>query len=126
MTTYRYQAIEAGGSSVEGVIEAADRKSAIQLLGKRGLFPSVLEAGASNGAGATPAVSAVVLPVQNAGRSEWRLGNRIKRKEITAFTREMGVLLDMFVGIFVICIIVNHINRAFSSLDTRQLANLKE
>lgn len=39
---------------------------------------------------------------------------------------EMGVLLDLFVGIFVICIIVNHINRAFSSMDTRQLASLKE
>jgi hydrogenase-4 component E len=39
---------------------------------------------------------------------------------------EMGVLLDLFVGIFVICIIVNHINRAFSSLDTRRLTELKE
>ncbi|MDT8389784.1 MAG: hydrogenase [Lentisphaeria bacterium] len=39
---------------------------------------------------------------------------------------EMGVLLDLFVAIFVICIIVNHINRAFSSLDTRLLAELKE
>lgn len=39
---------------------------------------------------------------------------------------EMGVLLDLFVGIFVICIIVNHINRAFSSLDTRRLVALKE
>ena len=39
---------------------------------------------------------------------------------------EMGVLLDLFVGIFVICIIVNHINRAFSSLDTRRLVSLKE
>lgn len=39
---------------------------------------------------------------------------------------EMGVLLDLFVGIFVICIIVNHINRAFSSMDTRQLSSLKE
>lgn len=39
---------------------------------------------------------------------------------------EFGVLLDLLVGIFVICIIVNHINRAFSSLDTRQLASLKE
>ncbi len=39
---------------------------------------------------------------------------------------EMGVLLDLFVGIFVICIIVNHINRAFSSLDTRRLVELKE
>jgi hydrogenase-4 component E len=39
---------------------------------------------------------------------------------------EMGVLLDLFVGMFVICIIVNHINRAFSSLDTRRLTELKE
>lgn len=39
---------------------------------------------------------------------------------------EMGVLLDLVVGIFVICIIVNHINRAFSSLDTRRLVSLKE
>ena len=39
---------------------------------------------------------------------------------------EMGVLLDLFVAIFVICIIVNQINRAFSSLDTRRLVSLKE
>ena len=39
---------------------------------------------------------------------------------------EMGVLLDLFVGIFVICIIVNHINQAFSSMDTRRLVSLKE
>jgi hydrogenase-4 component E len=39
---------------------------------------------------------------------------------------EMGALLDLFVGIFVICIIVNHINRAFSSMDTRRLVSLKE
>ncbi|MFA7235406.1 MAG: hypothetical protein WC058_00960 [Phycisphaeraceae bacterium] len=39
---------------------------------------------------------------------------------------EMGVLLDLFVGIFVICIIVNHINRAFASMDTRRLVSLKE
>jgi hydrogenase-4 component E len=39
---------------------------------------------------------------------------------------EMGVLLDLLVGIFVICIIVNHINRAFSSMDTRRLVSLRE
>jgi len=39
---------------------------------------------------------------------------------------EMGMLLDLFVGIFVISIITNHINRAFSSMDTRKLATLKE
>jgi hydrogenase-4 component E len=39
---------------------------------------------------------------------------------------ELGVLLDLFVGIFVICIIINHINQAFSSMDTRRLVSLKE
>jgi hydrogenase-4 component E len=39
---------------------------------------------------------------------------------------EMGMLLDLFVAIFVISIITNHINRAFSSLDTRNLVALKE
>lgn len=39
---------------------------------------------------------------------------------------EMGVLLDLFIGIFVTSVIVNHINRAFSSMDTRRLASLKE
>lgn len=39
---------------------------------------------------------------------------------------EMGVLLDLFVGIFVISIIVNHINQAFASMDTRRLISLKE
>ncbi len=41
-------------------------------------------------------------------------------------TVEMGVLLDLFVGIFVVCIIVNHINQAFASMDTRRLVELKE
>lgn len=39
---------------------------------------------------------------------------------------EMGMLLDLFVAIFVISIITNHINQAFSSMDTRQLATLQE
>lgn len=39
---------------------------------------------------------------------------------------ELGVLLDLFVGVFVISIIVNHINQAFSSMDTRRLVSLRE
>ncbi len=46
--------------------------------------------------------------------------------EAMPFAIEMGVLLDLFVGIFVICIIVNQINRAFASTDTRRLVLLKE
>jgi hydrogenase-4 component E len=46
--------------------------------------------------------------------------------EAMPFIVEMGVLLDLVVGIFVTCIIINHINQAFSSMDTRRLVSLKE
>ena len=42
------------------------------------------------------------------------------------FLVEAGVLLDLFVGIFVISIIINHMNREFASLDTRRLTSLKD
>jgi hydrogenase-4 component E len=42
------------------------------------------------------------------------------------FFVEMGVLLDLLVGIFVMGIIINHIQREFSSLDTTHLSQLKE
>ena len=39
---------------------------------------------------------------------------------------EAGVLLDLFVGILVMGIIINHISREFSSMDTARLSSLKE
>lgn len=39
---------------------------------------------------------------------------------------ELGVLLDLFVGVFVITIIVHHIHATFSSMDTRKLSSIKE
>lgn len=46
--------------------------------------------------------------------------------EAMPFLVEAGVLLDLFVGIFVSSIIIHHINREFASLDTRRLSLLKE
>jgi hydrogenase-4 component E len=46
--------------------------------------------------------------------------------EAMPFLVEVGVLLDLFVGIFVMGIIINHINREFASLDTDRLRALKE
>ena len=42
------------------------------------------------------------------------------------FMVEIGVLLDLFVCIFVLGIILNHIQKAFSSLDSNKLTSLKE
>lgn len=46
--------------------------------------------------------------------------------ESTPLLVEAGVLLDLTVGIFVIGIIVDRIQRAFDSLDTRKLTALRE
>jgi general secretion pathway protein F len=84
MNSFRYQAVAASGAAVEGLIEANDRRAALQLLGQRGLFPSQLELCA---APAAAAASQPAAPVAEAS------GRRIKRKDITAFTREMSALL---------------------------------
>jgi hydrogenase-4 component E len=39
---------------------------------------------------------------------------------------EVGTLLDLFTGVFVMGIIINHINREISTVDTDQLSELKE
>ena len=46
--------------------------------------------------------------------------------EAMPFLVELGALLDLFVGVFVLRIIIHHINREFASLDTRKLATLRE
>ncbi|HMJ67094.1 MAG TPA: type II secretion system F family protein [Candidatus Binatia bacterium] len=94
MTAFRYHAVEGNGAAVKGVIEAEDRKAALMLLADRGLFPSSLESAAGNG---SPAPAAVAKPARPAAdetnRLEFRFGTGVKRKEITAFTREMAALL---------------------------------
>jgi general secretion pathway protein F len=94
MSEFRYQAVGENGASVAGVIEADDRKGALRLLGQRGLFPSNLELNSANG----KAASAATKPKadQPAGFS---FGNRIKRKDITALTREISALLGAAIPI---------------------------
>jgi len=88
MSAFRYQAVAADGVPVAGVIEADDRKTALQLLGQRGLFPMLLETSLVAG---EPALAPSDPP--SAWGANLRLGPRIKRKDMTAFTREMGTLL---------------------------------
>jgi general secretion pathway protein F len=91
MTAFRYQAIASGGDAVQGVIEAADRRAALQLLGSKGLFPSNLE---SCDAPSKQPAQAVKTAAPVSGKWELRTGSGVKRKEITALTREMGALLN--------------------------------
>lgn len=94
MSTFRYQAVEATGAPVSGIIEAEDRRAAIVLLGQRGLYPSQLDvnaqatdaapAGAEKAAPSSPGISA---------------GHKIRRRAVTVFTREMSALLGSAIPI---------------------------
>jgi hydrogenase-4 component E len=42
------------------------------------------------------------------------------------FLLEVGVLLDVFVGVFIMGIIVFHINREFDSISSANLTELRE
>jgi hydrogenase-4 component E len=46
--------------------------------------------------------------------------------EALPFLVEMGVLLDLFTGVFVMGIIIHHISREFPSISTEHLTELKE
>jgi hydrogenase-4 component E len=46
--------------------------------------------------------------------------------EAMPFLVEVGVLLDLFTGVFVMGIIIHHINREFDSMSTEHLSELKD
>lgn len=89
MGAFRYQAVESSGNSVNGVIEAEDRKAALLLLSTRGIFASHIE----------PAVNGEVKATVTARSATGSTFGRIRRKEITAFTRELSALLGASIPI---------------------------
>lgn len=108
MTAFRYQAVTANGAPVQGVIEAEDRPAAVRRLRERGVFPSRLDlCAAAGGAAASLAGSAPSRFAPRPGQAgqrlftppRWRLGRGIKKKEISAFTREMAALLEAAIPI---------------------------
>jgi hydrogenase-4 component E len=54
----------------------------------------------------------------------WAFGTAFAIRE--PFLVEMGVLLDVFVAVFVMAIVVHHISRTFDHMDTDQLSVLKD
>jgi len=50
----------------------------------------------------------------------------LTQTESVPFLIELGVLLDVFVGVFIMGIVVFHINREFDSLDATRLTELTD
>ncbi|HAB19352.1 MAG TPA: type II secretion system F family protein [Verrucomicrobiota bacterium] len=97
MSAFRYHAIAGDGASVSGEIEADDRRAALQALGKRGLFPSRLEVAASTSVASRSSSTAVVRTTPDTPR--WSPNFGVRRKDITAFTRQMAALLGAAIPI---------------------------
>ena len=92
MSEFHYQAVGENGTSVTGLIEAEDRKTALQLLGERNLFPSSLET-------VLPAGDKSESKSGPARKTEIHFGRRIRRRDISAFTREISALLSAAIPI---------------------------
>ena len=99
MTSFRYQAVQGTGAGVQGVVEAEDRRAAIRLLAEKGLFPSALEPVAGSAKSAPVAANPAAGANAAAPEAGLRFGSGIRRKEITAFSREMSALLDASIPI---------------------------
>ena len=105
MPAFRYSAVQGTAGGVQGIIEAEDRRAALRQLADRGLFPSALEPcngenprrSATTSGTASPArerpAGSKALPVSPAESGGFRIGSGVRRKEVTAFSREMSALI---------------------------------
>lgn len=74
---------------MSGVIQSADRRAALNELAAKGLFPSQLE----------PCAETSSKEAASSAPAAFRFGSGVRRKEITAFTREMAALLGASIPI---------------------------
>lgn len=99
MSVFRYTAIGGDGGAVSGEIEAPDRRAALRQLSQRGLCPSLLASAPAH----TPANSQVgsrgITETRPVVTSTWTAGGRVRRRDITALTRQMAALLGAAIPI---------------------------
>jgi len=93
----KYRAKDAGGKTVEGVIEAADEDQAIESLSAKGLIPvrfeEITEVPQEQKPVRSPAPEAASSHKERNVRSVFSGGGRIRGKDITAFGRQLSSLL---------------------------------
>ena len=103
MAAFRYQATQGSGAGVQGILEAEDRRGALRQLSERGLFPSLLEPCGPDGGRIVasrkptpvpPGAAAPSSPAAPAASGGIRFGSGVRRKDVTAFSRELSALLE--------------------------------
>jgi len=119
MGAFRYDALEAGGKPVSGVIEADDRRTALSLLAGRGIFARELEACAETTAGNRP---------KSIAPGAFVFGSGVPRKKVTAFTRELAALIGAGIPIPQALDGLSHEeeNRALQSIVTKMAESVRK
>jgi general secretion pathway protein F len=84
MSAFRYDALEAGGKPVSGVIEADDRRAALSLLAGRGIFAREI----------VPYAGKAEASAKSGPSIGFRFGTGVPRKQVTAFTNQLATLLS--------------------------------
>jgi len=92
MPKFSYKARSRAGARVDGVVDVADRRAALQHLERLGLVPIAVNAAAAAAAAAAPAGAARRSAPRRGG---WRrrAGPRLKLRDLLLFTREVRDLL---------------------------------
>lgn len=93
---FRYVAKTSAGEGTRGEIEAATRRDALGVLAHRGLHPSLLEPCGESGGGFLSASERepVAQRTDLTDSVPRRSHGRIRRKDITALTRQLATLLE--------------------------------
>jgi general secretion pathway protein F len=89
MGAFRYDALEAGGKPVSGIIEADDRRTALSLLAGRGIFAREI----------VPTAAKTEVTGKTAPSTGFRFGSGVPRKKVTAFTNQLATLLSAGIAI---------------------------
>ena len=94
MSSYCYEAVDAGGLTMQGTIDVPDQSEALRRIREMGLFPVKLSQARPRRQRA-----AVVRRKPDAARTPVALtipyfGTRVKSKYVTVFTRQLATLID--------------------------------
>jgi type IV pilus assembly protein PilC len=94
MSSYCYEAVNAGGLKMEGSLEVADQNEALRRIKEMGLFPTRIaettrrrarQAGARPGSGSVRKILSLSIPF---------IGGRVKARVLAVFTRQLATLVE--------------------------------
>ena len=94
MSSYCYEAVDAGGLRMQGTLDVADQSEALRRIKEMGLFPTKLAEAGRRRARQTASRSQPFRRKNALALATPMLEGRIKPKTLTVFTRQLATLVD--------------------------------